>query len=574
MLEELSSKEKKNEGYRWRYFSVLTVLVVLGGILVWRMIDLTVHDRKFLEKQGNARSLRTVDIPAYRGMITDRFGAPLAVSTPVEAVWMNPKEADAADKRLPELAQSLGIPVSRIKARINEKNKEFIYLKRGLEPMQTEKIKAMGIPGIHFQSEFKRYYPDGEVTAQIVGFTNIDDQGQEGLELAYNGWLKGEAGKKRVLKDRLGHVIADVQRLKEPKPGRNLTLSIDRSIQYIAYRELKKTVSELKARSGSVVVLDAKTGEILAMVNQPSFNPNNRVEISPARIRNRALTDMFEPGSVMKAFSIASGLDSQKYQPDTLIDTTPGKIHVGSHLISDDHPAGVITVTQVLQKSSNVGVSKMTLSLPPEQLVGLLRRVGFGDRTNSGFPGESPGFLPVRKVWSPFVLSTLAFGYGLSVSTLQLAQAYSVFANHGELIPVSLLLTRQKSAAQRVMDPEVADEMLLMLESVVEGGTGSQAKVKGYRVAGKTGTARIAGKGGYAKDRHTATFAGIAPVSAPRLVVVVVIDDPKIGGLYYYAGTAAAPTFSRIMAASLRLLDVPPDKVEEIQEETHAKQLH
>lgn len=549
-----------------RFFLVLIILGILVGILIWRMIDLTVIDRSFLEKQGNARSLRIVDIPAYRGMITDRHGIPLAVSTPVEAVWANPQEVDLNHADLPKLAKDLQISLEILKSKMGMKSREFIYLKRGLDPMIAEHVKTLKIPGIHLQREFKRYYPDGEITAQLVGFTNIDDHGQEGLELAYNDWLQGTPGKEKVLKDRLGHPIADVQRIQEPKPGKNLALSIDRSIQYAAYRELKKAIAKLKARSGSVVVLDSKTGEILAMVNQPSYNPNNRSEISSARIRNRALTDTFEPGSVMKAFSVASVLDSGKYEPDTQVDTGKGWMTVVGRRtpITDEHPGGLMTVTKILQKSSNVGVTKMMLTLPPNQLPDLLRRAGFGENLNTGFPGESSGVLPAQQIWSPSAIATLAFGYGLSVTTTQLARGYSVFANHGNLLPISLLLTHQISPQeQRVIPLKAADEMLLMLEAVVEGGSGTLAKVKGYRVGGKTGTSRILGKEGYEKDHHIATFAGIAPVSNPRLVVIVMIDDPKSGGLSYYAATAAAPVFSRIMGASLSILGVPPDKISE-----------
>lgn len=576
-----SHQREKRDIYpycRERFLLLLLVLILLVSVLIWRMIDLTIFDRGFLEKQGNARSLRIVDTPAYRGMITDRHGTPLAVSTPVEAVWVNPQESNVNNPNLPKLAEDLEIPLSELKSKMGAKKKEFIYLKRGLDPMVAENIKALNIPGVHLQREFKRYYPDAEVTSQLVGFTNIDDQGQEGLELAYNNWLSGEPGKERVLKDRLGHVIANVHRIKEPKPGKNLVLSIDRGIQYAAYRELKKAIAKLKARSGSVVVLDARTGEVLAMVNQPSYNPNNRSEISPARIRNRALTDTFEPGSVMKAFSVASALESGKYQPETEIDTGKGWMTVPGRrsAITDEHPGGLMTVTRILQKSSNVGVTKMMLALPPNQLPDLLRRAGFGESTNTGFPGESSGVLPAQQIWSPSAIATLAFGYGLSATTTQLAQGYTIFANHGRVIPISLLrIPHSASPGKVVMNTTAADQMLLMLEAVVEGGSGLLAKVNGYRVAGKTGTSRIVGKSGYEKNHHIATFAGIAPVSSPRVVAIVMIDDPKLGGLSYYAATATAPVFSRIMEATLRILDVPPDLTssptadEEKSNETH-----
>ncbi len=548
-----------------RFLLIVLFLATLVAILIWRMADLTIFDRGFLEKQGNARSLRYLSIPAYRGMITDRHGAPLAVSTPVEAVWVNPHETQLNNPGLPKLAEYLGLSLAELKAKMSAKTKEFVYLKRGLDPMVAENIHILNIPGIHLQREFKRYYPDGEVTAQLVGFTNIDDQGQEGLELAYNSWLKGAPGQERVIKDRLGHVIANANPILEPKPGKNLMLSIDRSIQYAAYRELKKAVAKLKASSGSAVVLDARTGEILAMVNQPSYNPNNRSEISPARIRNRALTDTFEPGSVMKAFSVASALDSGKYEPDSLIDTGKGWMTVVGRRtpITDEHPGGLMTVTTVLQKSSNVGVTKMMLSLPADQLSQLLHHAGFGQSTNTGFPGESAGILPVEKNLSPSAVATLAFGYGLSVTTTQLARGYTLFANHGKLVPISLLPVRTPPQGEMVMHQKAADEMLTMLEAVVEGGSGKLAKVKGYRVAGKTGTSRMVGHSGYIANRHIATFAGIAPVSDPRFVVIITVEDPKLGGLSYYAATAAAPVFSGIMGATLRIMDVPfDDKVD------------
>lgn len=557
-----------------RFLLIVFFLMSLVAILIWRMADLTIFDRGFLEKQGNARSLRSMSIPAYRGMIMDRHGAPLAVSTPVDAVWVNPRETQLDNPRIPKLAEYLGVSLDEVKTKMGAKPREFVYLKRGLDPMVAENIRLLNIPGIHLQREFKRYYPDGEVTAQLVGFTNIDDQGQEGLELAYNTWLKGAPGQERVIKDRLGHIIENVQRVQEPKPGKNLMLSIDRSIQYAAYRELKKAVAKLKASSGSAVVLDARTGEILAMVNQPSYNPNNRAEISPARIRNRALTDTFEPGSVMKAFSVASALNSGKYEPDSLIDTGRGWMTVVGRRtpITDEHPGGLMTVTSVLQKSSNVGVTKMMLTLPSDQLSLLLQRAGFGQSTNTGFPGESAGVLPIEKNLSPSALATLAFGYGLSVTTTQLARGYTIFANHGKVVPVSLLPVRTPPQGETVMNEKAADEMLTMLEAVVEGGSGKLAKVKGYRVAGKTGTSRMVGHSGYIADRHIATFAGIAPVTDPRFVVIITVEDPKLGGLSYYAATAAAPVFSRIMGATLRILDIPFDNnvsPEAVKENSH-----
>jgi len=561
--------------YTWRYLFVIGLLLVGMAGLVWRMVDLTIIDRAFLKHQGDARSVRSIEIPAYRGMITDRNGEPLAISTPVQSVWANPKDFTVEHEALPALAQLLKTSVSAIKKRIQRsKHREFVYLKRRLSPAVALRIKALSIPGVNLQREFKRFYPEGEITAHLLGLTNVDDRGQEGLELAYDGWLHGTPGKKRVLKDRLGHIVADLtpdfkepdfkkpdfkKQFKEPQPGHNLVLSIDRRIQYLAFRELKNAVEAAQAKSGSIVVLDVSTGEVLAMVNQPSYNSNLRPSGHDGRYRNRAVTDVFEPGSVMKAFSVASALDSGEYTPDTLIDTRPGWSMVTGHTINDEHNNGVITLTQVLQRSSNVGVSRTTLSLPNDRLWGLLRRFGFAERSNIGFPGESPGSLVKYYKNTPFVTATLAFGYGISVTPLQLARAYSVFATQGKLLPVSLLRVDKTPVGKQILNKVVAEQMLNMLHSVVSsGGTGVHAQIESYTVAGKTGTARIAGgEQGYYKNRHVASFVGIAPVGQPRLVVAVVIYDPS--GEKYYGGQIAAPVFAKVTAGALRILNVPPD---------------
>lgn len=546
--------------YTARFITMLSVLGLCAGVLVWRVVDLAVVDQAFLKHQGDARSIRTVQLQANRGMITDRHGAPLAVSTPVQSIWLNPQDFDPNASNIDKMATLLNTDAAQILQKVkNAQQKEFIYLKRQANPDLASKIKKLNIPGIHFTKEFKRFYPEGEVTAHLIGLTNVDDEGQEGLELAYNGWLQGIPGKKIVMKDRLGHIIAELKNMRDPKPGHDLTLSIDRRIQYVVYRELKKTVDASAAKSGSVVVLDTRTGEVLAMVNLPSYNPNIRPKYSDGRYRNRAVTDTFEPGSVIKAFSIASALDSGLYHANSLIDTRPSWLVISGNTIKDERDLGVLSVTQVLKRSSNVGVTKMTLSLPAEQLLSVLDRVGFGNKTLSGFPGESPGVLDKRRYWRPFELATLAFGYGLSVTTVQLAKAYSVFANHGQLLPVSLIKLNQQAQAKQVLSKDIAQQIATMLEAVVEhNGTGRRARVKGYRVAGKTGTARIAGVNGYEKDHHVATFVGFAPVSHPRLVVAVVINDPTKGS--YYGGRIAAPLFSKVMASSLRILDVAPDE--------------
>lgn len=557
------SNQHQPEFIAWRYYAIIALIAVAVVGLVWRVIDLAIIDQHFLRHQGDERVLREVSTPAFRGMILDRNGFPLAISTRVYSLWMNPQTLDISKQQVSSLAKIIDMKPADLQALIKRNDKaktkrEFAYIKRSLSPEVAEKIKALKIEGIATQEEYKRYYPEGEVTAHIVGFTNVDDHGQEGLELGYNGWLSGEQGKKWVIKDRLGRIISDVQLVQEQKPGHDLTLSIDRRVQYLAYRELLAGVIANQAVSGSVVVLDAKTGEILAMVNQPSFNPNNRPAKMSDVYRNRAITDTFEPGSTIKAFSIASALDSGHFKPDTVIDTAPGWLRVGKNLVVDHESNGLLTVTQILQKSSNVGVTKMVLSLPPNQLWSELHRVGFGQATGIAFPGEQEGSLVKHDPWGQFTLATLAFGYGISVTPLQLARAYDVIANDGVLLPVSLLKIDTPPKGESVMSKARAREMLTMLEAVLQkGGTAGEASVPGYRVAGKTGTAKIVGEHGYMQHRYTSTFIGIAPVSNPRLVVAVIIHDPQ--GKKYYGGQVSGPVFSKIMEGALRILDIPPD---------------
>lgn len=546
----------------WRFYLILSlILLVISGLVV-RVIDLTVIKRGFLQNEGNVRVLRTINTPAFRGMITDRNNYPLAVSTSVYSVWINPRDFTATASHLKVLSRLLDIKPSHIQDLIKPekgKHREFVYAKRGVSPEVAVKIKQLALPGVYLQEEYKRYYPEGEIAAHLVGFTNVDDKGQEGLELAYNQWLTGLPGKKMVIKDRLGRVVSDVRTIQEQKPGNDLVLSIDKRIQYLAYRELLAGVQQNVASSASVVVLDVKTGEILAIVNQPSFNPNNRPLHRTDIYRNRAVTDTFEPGSTIKPFSIASVLDSGQYKPDTIINTYPGWIRVDRHVVQDEHNNGPLTVAQVLQKSSNVGVTKMILSLPPNQLWSLLHRVGFGEITGVGFPGEQSGSLVKRSKWAPFTLATLSFGYGMSVTPIQLAQAYSIFANGGIKIPISLVKIDKAPVGERVIDATLAKQMMALLETVTtaKGATGELARVPGYLVAGKTGTAKIVGLHGYEKHRYTSTFVGIAPASNPRLVVAVVIHDPQ--GKQYYGGFVAAPVFEKIMEGALRILNVPPD---------------
>jgi cell division protein FtsI (penicillin-binding protein 3) len=546
----------------WRFYFCIFIILFLVAGLIARLLDLTVIKQHFLQVQGDERALRTLSEPAFRGMITDRNGYPLAVSTSVFSIWVSPKEAQINLQQLKLLSKILALQPNVVNTLIQRnkiKKREFVYLKRDMSPELAAKVKALKIPGVYLQQEYRRYYPEGEIAAHVVGSTNVDDRGQEGMELAYNDWLAGSPGKRKVIKDRLGRIISDVQTLQEQKAGHDLVLSINRRLQYLAYRELMAGVKANNAESGSVVVLDTKTGEILAMVNQPSYNPNNhRNKHNQDSYRNRAVTDVFEPGSTIKAFSVATALDSGQYQAESVVDTAPGWMSVGGHLVRDEHNNGLLTVTEILQLSSNIGVTKMLLSLPPDHLWHLLHDVGFGEVTSIGFPGERAGLLINRPQWSPFILATLGFGYGISVTTLQLAQAYSVIANNGIKIPLSLTRIENPPAGERVMNEKVAKEMLKLLEAVVmKKGHGGNAHILGYHVAGKTGTARIVGPNGYEKHRYVASFVGIAPVSNPRIVVAVVIRDPR--GKQYYGNDVSAPVFAKIMEGALRNMNIPPD---------------
>lgn len=542
----------------WRFYALWFLLSVSVAGLLWRLIDLNVLDRFFLLRQSKLRVLRVVNIPAYRGMITDRLGVPLAISTPVDSVWINPQLFKATPTQLKVLTHLLHLPIAFIeKLEKKSSDRQFVYLKRGNPLFVTKKIRMLKISGVFFQREYRRYYPEGEISSHVVGLTNIDDQGQEGLELAYNRWLGGVSGKMEVLQDRVGHVIADVAVLKKPMQGHNLNLSIDHRIQYLAYCALKETVANYHAKSGSVVVLDVKTMEILAMVNQPSYNPNSRTNDNYGCYRNRAVTDMFEPGSVNKPFTIALALESGRYKSDTKIDTNPGWMKIGGYRIHDDLNYGVVTLTQLLQKSSNIAAAKILLSLTPQYYYTLIRAFGFGQRTASGFPGESSGALIPYATWVPSVVATLAYGYGLAVTTLQLAQGYAVLADDGIKRSVTFIKVNQSpQEGVRVLPTVAARTVIKMLETVVQkGGTGTRAQVYGYRVAGKTGTAYIAGPNGYLKHHYVSSFVGIAPANKPCLVVAVIIRDPKG---QHFGGIVAAPLFSKIMSATLRVLDVPP----------------
>ncbi|MFN2308167.1 MAG: peptidoglycan D,D-transpeptidase FtsI family protein [Gammaproteobacteria bacterium] len=537
---------------------VLAVFAAAFAGLLWRGVDLQVLNQDFLQYQGDARHLRVVALAAHRGMITDRHGEPLAVSTPVDSVWANPQELAGAREYWPALAKILRLDPEQMRQQLEARAaREFVYLKRHVDPSVAAQIQALKAPGVALQREYRRYYPDGEVAAQVVGFTDIDDVGQEGLELAYDAWLRGEPGAKRVVKDGKQAVIETVESLRAARPGRDLALSIDRRIQYLAYRELKAAVQQHRARSGSVVVLDTLTGEVLAMVNQPSFNPNNREQFQAGVVRNRAVTDLFEPGSTLKPFAVACGLETGQYRPDTLIDTTPGYYRVGVNTVRDTHNYGLLDVTGVIRKSSNIGSSKIALSLDKQTYWSLLNRLGFGTVSASGFPGEASGLLMNYRRWRPIEQATLSFGYGLSVTPLQLAQAYAAFGT-GELQPTSLLRQAQAPRAERVLSARTVTEIRHMLEAAVgPEGTAPAARVAGYRVGGKTGTVRKAIAGGYAEDRYLSVFAGVAPATRTRLAVVVMINEPSGGE--YYGGKVAAPVFSKVMAGALRFLNIAPD---------------
>lgn len=547
----------------WRR-GLLFSMVAAGVIgLVWRSADLQLMNQAFLQKQGDARHLRVATLPAHRGVISDRNGEPLAISTPVDSIWAVPGVVlEQGEKAIARLATTLDTDVLALKKHL-ERNRErqFLFLKRRLVPSHAKAVLALNIDGVHSQREYRRYYPAGEVAAHVVGFTNVDDQGQEALELAYNDWLEGHPGKKRVLKDGRGRPVKNVELIKAPVQGQNLALSIDKRIQFLAYRELKAAVIEHRARGGAVVVMDPWSGEVLAMVNQPSFNPNDRSQLQPERLRNKALVDAFEPGSTMKPFTVLSALESGQYAASTLIDTSPGLFRVGRHTISDHRDYGTIDVSTVIQKSSNVGVAKMALHLGAEKIAATLEAAGFGESTGSGFPGEASGQMRPYRDWRRLDLATLAFGYGLTVTPLQLARAYSILATGGVRNQVTLLRHQagEPVEGRRVFTEATTRQVVKMMERVVQkGGTATRAALEHYRVAGKTGTAKKSISGGYADDNYVAVFAGMTPVEGHSLICVVMIDEPR--GDVYYGGLVAAPVFKKVMTGTLRLLNIAPDK--------------
>jgi len=549
--------------YRARRWFLLSLMGLAAVVLMWRAVDQQIFENDFLKNEGQRRFLRVLEISAHRGMITDRQGSPLAISTPVDSIWANPRVLSPDRRTLAPLAKLLKMKTDELRQLLARRSsRSFVYLKRRINPDMAARVSSLvkekGMRGVGLQREYRRFYPGGEVFAHVVGFTNVDDQGQEGTELAFEQWLQGIPGRKRVIRDGHARTVRDVESIREPQSGKDLALSLDRRLQFLAYRELKRAVKLNQAKSGSAVILDVRSGEVLAMVNQPAYNPNGSKRGKPGRFRNRALTDVFEPGSTMKPFTVAAALETGRYHPGTLIDTGPGYIKVGRNRVRDHKKLGVIDVATVLQKSSNVGSSKIALDLTGEQMYGLYSKVGFGKSTDTGFPGEADGQLTPHQRWARIDQATLSFGYGLSVTTLQLARAYAVLAADGVNRPISLLRIEDAPAGERVMRATTARALRSMLERVVSSeGSAPLAAVPGYRVAGKTGTVKKSIGGKYADDRYLAIFAGMVPASDPRLVMAVMIDEP--GGKKYYGGQVAAPVFSTVMAGALRLLNITPD---------------
>jgi cell division protein FtsI (penicillin-binding protein 3) len=542
----------------WRARFVLFALLVGFVALLSRALYLQAMKTDFLQERGDARYSRVLEIPATRGRVLDRNAEALAVSTPVKSIWAIPSDLDlkAADKR--KLAGLLALSGRELDRKLAGSSRDFVYLKRQVPPETAEAIAQLRLAGIYESREYRRYYPAGEVTAHLVGFTGVDDAGQEGIELAHQDQLGGKAGSRRVIKDRLGRVVEDVQSIRAAEDGRDITLSIDSKIQSLAYSALKHAVEQHRAKAGSLIAIDVHTGEVLALANVPSFNPNNRARLTGAQLRNRVITDLFEPGSTLKPFTVALALESGKVTPQTVVATAPGRMTLAHYTIRDVHPAQSLTIAQIVQKSSNVGAAKLALALPRETMWGLFQRVGFGAAPQLGFPGAAAGRLRPYRTWKPVEQATMAYGHGISVSLIQLARAYSIFATDGELVPLTLVKSSVPASGERLISTETARAVRAMLEAAVQpGGTGPRARVMGWRVGGKTGTAHKQENGAYAADKYLASFVGLAPVSAPRLVIAVAIDEP--GGRAYYGGAVAAPVFAQVMQGALRLLGVPHD---------------
>jgi cell division protein FtsI (penicillin-binding protein 3) len=542
----------------WR--SRLLALAMFSGfaVLAGRAVYLQGLHNDFLQAKGESRYGRVIVISANRGRITDRHGEMLAVSTPVKSIWAIPDEVRLEPPQLARLAALLEMPPQEIRARIEEKERDFVFIKRQIPPEVADRVAELRIPGLFQNREYRRYYPGGEVMAHVLGFTGAEDVGQEGVELTFHDHLAGKPGSRRVIRDRLGQIVEDVESIRAAQEGKDLSLALDARVQSLAFSQLKAAVEQHRAKAGGIVVLDITTGEVLALANLPTYNPNNRARLSGAQLRNRAVTDTFEPGSTLKPFTIATALESGRVTPQTLIQTAPGSFTIGTATIHDAHAEGMLTVEQVIQKSSNVGAAKIALSLPAESMWNMFQSVGFGTVPRLGFPGEANGRVRPYKSWRPIEQATMAYGHGISVSLLQLAHAYSVFARDGEMIPMSLVRVDAPRTPQVVISAETARRVRHMLELAVQpGGTAPRAQIMGYRVAGKTGKAHKQENGTYAAHKYVSSFVGFAPVSSPRLVIAVMIDEPSNG--QYYGGAVAAPVFARVMEGALRLTGVPPD---------------
>jgi len=542
----------------WRARALLMLLLLGFLLLACRAIYLQGLNNDFLQKKGASRYGRVIELSATRGVITDRNREPLAISTPVESVWASPGDVALEPQQAKQLSKLLDVDMSELGRRLADGSREFVYLKRHLPPEQAAKIVELNIPGIFLKREYRRYYPGSEYFSHLLGYTDVDDRGQEALELAFDDQLRGKPGSRRVIKDRLGRIVEDVESIRSPQQGRDVALSVDTKIQYLAYRELKSAVDAQRAKAGGIVVLDVKTGEVLAMANLPSYNPNNRGKLDSRRTRNRTVTDLFEPGSTLKPFTVAAAIETGLYKPDSVIQTGAGQLVIGSATIHDAHPSGALTVSQVIQKSSNVGAAKIALGLPPAVLWDVFSKVGFGVQPRSGFPGEVSGKLRAANTWRPIEQATMSYGHGISLSLLQLARAYLVFADGGEIKPVTLLRQDAPADSTRIFSAATAAQVRQMLELVVQpGGTAPRAQVVGYRVAGKTGTAHKVDGASYAANKYISSFVGFAPASDPRVIIAVMVDEPSAG--QYYGGSVAAPVFANVMTGTLRMLGVKPD---------------
>ncbi len=562
----MTRTKKSKPADAWRPALLLLLMALCIGIAGWKAVALHVLDRDFLQEEGDARTVRTVPLVANRGLITDRNGEPLAMSTPVKSIWADPSEINPRGESIGELARLLELDAFELRTRLEENDgRRFLYLQRHLAPFEAERVLALGIPGVYEQQEYRRFYPHGEITAHLIGFNDIDDNGQEGMERAYNGWLQGVPGSRRVIKDRRGNIIEELNTIELAQPGKDLRLSIDIRLQNLVYRELKSAYLMRKAKAATAVVLDVNTGEVLAVANQPSYNPHNKTLIEDLSVtRNRAFTDIYEPGSTMKPFTIAAALESGRFTPDTVIETGNGWMMVAGRTVQDLFGYGALTTTGVITKSSNVGTSLIAAEIGADLIVDVLERFGFGRAPGTGFPGEQAGVVPEPGRLGQHATAVLSFGYGVSATAAHLAQAYSIFADEGHRKPVSLLKLSEDEIAElpqnRVISPIIARQVVEMLETVVDrsrGGAVTGARIPFYQVAGKTGTSHVVGSSGYEENLHNALFVGLAPATRPEIVVVVIVNEPK--GDEHLGGQVAAPVFSGIAAGAMRILNVPPD---------------